>query len=58
MNNDVTIGLFVIVSFITAILLLIGFSYETGKSDLINELCSKQQYDFCIVDTYKLKGEE
>lgn len=28
-----------------------------GKEDIINELCQKQQYDFCQVDkiTYKLK---
>ena len=24
-------------------------AYEQGKSDLTNELCNRQQYDFCVV---------
>lgn len=58
MNDEIIKGLFVIVSIINVILVLFCFGYDIGKSNLINELCSKQQYDFCIVDTYKLKGEK
>lgn len=49
----------VLVGFLVFIFLLLVFFTlpKGGKKDVINELCQKQQYDFCEVDkiTYKLK---
>ena len=54
MNEDIIL---------TTILLItcavVGFlMYDTGRAKAINELCSRQQYDFCEVNViiYKLKG--
>ena len=58
MNDEAMIVLFSIVGLIVALLIVFSYGYDVGKTALINNLCSKQQYDFCVVDTYKLKGEE
>ena len=31
-------------------------SLET-KQEVVNQLCQKQQYDFCEIDGYKMKGD-
>lgn len=31
-------------------------SIETEQK-VVNQLCQKQQYDFCEIDTYKMKGD-
>lgn len=40
-------------------LVLFGFGYSNGEDNLIQKLCTKQQYDFCEVienkPEYKLK---
>ena len=55
-------GFFVLV----AMIFLFGMSYDmyssgmkSGKKELIQELCSKQSYDFCTVEKieYGLKNE-
>ena len=58
MNDEAIMLLLSIVGLIVALLIVFSFGYDVGKTTLINSLCSKQQYDFCVVDTYKLKGEE
>ena len=53
-------------SFIAAVMCLIVFvggivltatiaSTETEQK-VVNQLCQKQQYDFCEIDGYKMKG--
>ena len=29
---------------------------DTADNRVVNQLCQKQQYDFCEIDTYKMKG--
>jgi hypothetical protein len=55
--------LFVILISILVLLFIgaVAFSFSRcNKNNVINELCQKQQYDFCKVKetTYKLKGEK
>ena len=55
MNEDIILNLILLVT-----CALVGFfMYDTGRAKAINELCSKQQYDFYEVNiiTYKLKGK-
>lgn len=30
---------------------------EENEQKVVNQLCQKQQYDFCEIDTYKTKGD-
>ena len=30
---------------------------EENEQKVVNQLCQKQQYDFCEIDTYKMKGD-
>lgn len=45
--------------FITIIIIAMVIGYVGGISTerkiLINKLCNKQQYDFCVIKEYKLK---
>lgn len=36
----------------------VAVSFSSGKDKVVNDLCSKQKYDFCVVDRYKLGGME
>lgn len=54
MNEDIILPTILLIT-----CAVVGFlMYDTGKANVINELCSRQQYDFCEVNviTYKLKG--
>ena len=30
---------------------------DSADKRVVNQLCQKQQYDFCEIDTYKMKGD-
>ena len=30
---------------------------NTADKRVVNQLCRKQMYDFCEIDTYKMKGD-
>lgn len=49
------IGLLILI----AVFIFLGIGYNIGEDDLIQKLCTKQQYDFCEViepkPEYKLK---
>lgn len=30
---------------------------DTADNRVVNQLCQKQQYDFCEIDGYKMKGD-
>lgn len=32
-------------------------TYDTADNRVVNQLCQKQQYDFCEIDNYKMKGD-
>lgn len=51
-----TFETFVVITIIT-IAIVIGYlgGISTERKILINKLCNKQQYDFCIIKEYKLK---
>ena len=36
-----------------------GFLMASDSADtrVVNQLCRKQMYDFCEIDTYKMKGD-
>lgn len=55
MTDESMMVLFSIVAVIIAAAIVFAFGYDTGKSTLVNDLCNKQKYDFCQVDTYKLQ---
>ena len=62
MNNEITdiiLGFIVCIGIFVIILIIYGFAYINGEDDLIQKLCTQQQYDFCEVieqkPEYKLK---
>lgn len=62
MNNEITDTIFsfiVCIGIFVIMLLIYGFAYCNGEYNLIQKLCTQQQYDFCeaIEQTpeYKLK---
>lgn len=50
MVTAVTMG---VMGFFSGILL----TNETADKRVVNQLCSKNVYDFCEVDTYRMKGK-
>ena len=32
-------------------------AWNTSDKRVVNQLCRKQMYDFCEIDTYKMKGD-
>ena len=62
MGNEITdtiLGFIVCLGIFVIILIIYGFAYSNGEDDLIQKLCTQQQYDFCEVikqkPEYKLK---
>ena len=62
MNNEITdtiFGFVVCIGIFVIILIIYGFAYSNGEDNLIQKLCTQQQYDFCEVieqkPEYKLK---
>ena len=62
MNNeisDIIFGFVVFIGIWVIALLTFGLGYVKSEDDLIQKLCTKQQYDFCEVieqkPEYKLK---
>ena len=56
-----TIMMILVSLLVILFLIIVSFTFSKGgKEDVINELCKKQQYDFCEVKdiTYKLKEQE
>lgn len=56
---DTILGFIVCVGICVIILIIYGFAYSNGEDNLIQELCTQKQYDFCEVieqkPEYKLK---
>lgn len=56
---DTILGFIVCVGIFVIILIIYGFAYSNGEDNLIQKLCTQQQYDFCEVieqkPEYKLK---
>lgn len=56
---DTILGLIVCIGIFVIILIIYGFAYSNGEDNLIQKLCTQQQYDFCEVieqkPEYKLK---
>lgn len=54
MNDSIEMAVFILIILLT---LIMGYSsgVTTGKKSLVNQLCNKQQYDFCVIREYKLK---
>lgn len=62
MSNEITdtiLGFIVCLGICVIILIIYGFAYSNGEDNLIQKLCTQQQYDFCEVieqkPEYKLK---
>lgn len=57
MNNELFFGvvLFLLV-FVGGIVLTATIASTETEQEVVNQLCQKQQYDFCEIDTYKMKG--
>ena len=59
---DTILGFVVCIGIVVIILIVYGFGYCNGEDNLIQKLCSRQQYDFCEVieqkPEYKLKEVE
>lgn len=57
MNESLTA--FLVCFIITMFLIGVGYGLGSAESErIINELCNKQEYDFCVLKekTYVLKG--
>lgn len=54
MNDSMEIAVYILIILLT---LIMGYSsgVTTGKKSLVNQLCNKQQYDFCVIKEYTLK---
>lgn len=57
MNSESFFGvvLFLLV-FVGGIVLTATIASTETEQEVVNQLCQKQQYDFCEIDTYKMKG--
>lgn len=57
--TDIILGFIVCLGIFAIILIIYGFAYSNGEDNLIQKLCTQQQYDFCEVieqkPEYKLK---
>ena len=49
--------MFVIV-FVGGIVLTATIASTETEQKVVNQLCQKQQYDFCEIDGYKMKGTQ
>ena len=63
MSNKINKGEYLVTITFLGIIWLFGviIGYDEGKEALTHQLCSKQQYDFCVVHTkvrYSLKEEK
>ena len=54
MNDSMEIAVFILIVLLT---LIMGYysGVTTTKKLLVNQLCNKQQYDFCVIKEYTLK---
>lgn len=54
MNDSMEIAVFILIVLLT---LIMGYysGVTTAKKSIVNQLCNKQQYDFCVIKEYKLK---
>ena len=64
MREDIMEAIIMIVlaiAFIVVLIIIGAFSYVDGKCDVIQELCTRHQYDFCEVveheTEYRLKKD-
>lgn len=58
MSNEsfFSVVLFLLV-FVGGIVLTSTISSTETEQNVVNQLCQKQKYDFCEIDTYKMKGD-
>ena len=56
---DIILGFIVCIGIFVIALIIYGLGYSNGEDNLIQKLCTQQQYDFCEVieqkPEYKLK---
>lgn len=45
-----------LIALVGGIVLTTTIASTVTEQKVVNQLCQKQQYDFCEIDTYKLKG--
>ena len=45
-----------LIVFVGGIVLTATIAYTETEQKVVNQLCQKQQYDFCEIDGYKMKG--
>lgn len=58
MSNEsfFSVVLFLLV-FVGGIVLTSNIASTETEQNVVNKLCQKQKYDFCEIDTYKMKGD-
>lgn len=59
---DIILGFIVCIGIFVIALIIYGLGYSNGEDNLIQKLCTQQQYDFCEViekkTKYKLKEKQ
>lgn len=50
---ETIVMIFLAITFIVALIIIGAFSYVDGKGDIIQDLCTRHQYDFCEVVEHK-----
>ena len=46
-----------LIVFVGGIVLTVTVASRETEQKVVNQLCQKQQYDFCEIDGYKMKGD-
>ena len=46
-----------LIVFVGGIVLTATVASRETEQKVVNQLCQKQQYDFCEIDGYKMKGD-
>lgn len=46
-----------LIVFVGGIVLTVTVASRETEQKVVNQLCQKQQYDFCEIDSYKIKGD-
>lgn len=46
-----------LIVFVGGIVLTVIVASREREQKVVNQLCQKQQYDFCEIDCYKMKGD-
>ena len=46
-----------LIVFVGGVVLIANTASRETEQKVVNQLCQKQQYDFCEIDGYKMKGD-